>query len=186
MNGEIPVRGDVLLYRGKGLVSRMVKRVTGSPYSHAAWVLSEHAVLESEWTLFGERGGVHVNELHKYDLRRCDFFRLQGVSREELEIVLQEALQHLNDRYDWSLFFALFKEWVKENACFWRWFQNPNKRKLRLRNQRHGWICSELIATPLYRKLEWTFSDRTPYEATTPGDIAESQILGRVRKLKVH
>lgn len=167
----MPSRGDIMLYKGKGFVSRMIKRVTQSPWSHVAWVISPTEVLESEWALFGEKG-VHVNELEKYPKDRICFVRpvLLDFS---IELALEIARTKIGQRYDWSLFFFLFRKWL---VSFLPW-SNPLSR----RNQKHGWICSELVATPLYQACGFQFVDGVRVQEIDPGDIAQGVLDGRVK-----
>lgn len=167
----MPNRGDLLLYKGKGFVSRMVKRVTKSPWSHVAWVISPTEVLESDWTFFGERG-VHVNELEKYPKDRIAFVR-PFLPEESIEAALEIARSKIGQRYDFSLIFTLFRKWL---GSFMPWAGRVNRR-----NQRNGWICSELVATPLFLACGFRFVDDVPVEEIDPGDIMTATLDGRVK-----
>lgn len=149
----------------------MVKRVTRSPWSHVAWVVSPTEVLESEWALFGEKG-VHVNELEKYPKDRICFVR-PNLPEEQIEAALEIARSKVGQRYDWSLFFFLFRKWVRS---FMPWGKT-----VKVRNEKHGWICSELVAGPLYQACGFRFVDDVPVAEIDPGDIAQGTVDGRVK-----
>jgi uncharacterized protein YycO len=144
----------------------MIRRVTKSEWTHAAWVISETEVLESDWN------GVHVNEIEPYKKDRTVFL-LPIVSGTDLEKALEIARSKLGQRYDWSLFLSFLGCWIGSFLMPWR--------KFKVRNRKRGWICSELVATPLFQACGFRFTDDIPVEEVDPGDIAEAMITGRVR-----
>ena len=116
--------GDVLLVEGRTRIGRVIQVLTQSSWSHAAMYLGDallrwggpHA--EAALDRFGPeagrllvesdmREGVRVVPLSAYlpyNLRVC---RPQGLSRPELDRVLEEMLRHLGYRYDRQNIFDL-------------------------------------------------------------------------------
>jgi len=162
----MPKRGDILLVKGRGFVARMIRRVTKADWTHAAWVISETEVLESTFT------GVHVNEIESYPKDRIIAVR-PDVAESDLEKALELARTKLGQRYDFRLFLSLFRAWLWAFVVPWR--------KAKVRNSKRAWICSELVATPLFQVCSFRFNDSVPVEEVDPGDIADAMITGRVR-----
>ena len=154
-------RGDIMLVRGKGFVSHMIRRITRSEWSHVAWVLSEQDLLESDYEVFGEKG-VQIEPVATYANNKKSIIRL-SLLEEYVEKAISIASSKIGHRYDASLFLSLFWRWVLSFVFFWK--------SSTLRNQRHGWICSELVATPLYESCYFRFRDDIPVENIVPEDI---------------
>ncbi|GLH70868.1 hypothetical protein GETHPA_24010 [Geothrix rubra] len=116
--------GDVLLVEGRTRISRVIQVLTQSSWSHAAMYLGDtllrwggphaDAALERFGAEAGRlliesdmREGVRVVPLSTYlayNLRVC---RPQGLSRLELDRVLEEMFRHLGYRYDRQNIFDL-------------------------------------------------------------------------------
>ena len=159
-NQASPKGGDILLYRGKGFVSHMIKIVTKSCFSHAAWYLGDGNLLESDWSLFGKKG-VQVNAIEKYKRDRVTFIRL-NLPEGEVEKAVTLALLKEGQRYDFSLFFSLFRAWLLRILSLGKLGK--------LRDQSHGWICSELVARPLFETSGFSFG-HGPVEEVVPETI---------------
>lgn len=167
----MPKRGDILLYSGEGFVARMIKRVTNSRWSHTGWMISESEVLEADWTL-GQEKGVHINELEKYEPDRRAFVRLD-LPMAQIEVALALAREKIGQRYDFSLLSSLFGAYVVSLLMPWK--------KVRIRNSSRAWICSELVATPLWQACGFRFDPNVPVEEIVPGDIEDAVVAGRAR-----
>ena len=168
-------RGDILLYKGKGFVSHMIRVVTKSKWSHAAWVLDGNQLLESDWELFGKKG-VQIEDMKTYKKKRSAFVRV-NVPEEAVESALNIAMSKLGQRYDFRLFFGLFWQWLKCICCLG--FHKP------VRDSRRGWICSELISIPLHAACKYQFRDDIPVKNTVPGDIWSAIETDRAESLLI-
>ncbi len=109
--------GDVLLVEGRARISRVIQMLTQSSWSHAAMYVGDAALrwggpqAEALLDRYGPgarrlliesdiREGVRAVPLDSYvdhNLRVC---RPRGLTRPELERVLEEMLRHLGIRYD--------------------------------------------------------------------------------------
>jgi hypothetical protein len=158
-----------MLYSGRGFLSRMIRRITGSKWSHAAWVFDKDLLIESDWEFWGAKG-IQFERMDRYPTHRCVFLRPK-VEDAVLDQCVDFAQAKLQERYDWSLFFGIFRAWVSSMVFFWR--------KPKLRNQRHGWICSELIAIPLWKFGAFKFVDEASPEENVPNDIWRGVANGR-------
>jgi hypothetical protein len=116
--------GDVLLVEGRTRISRVIQVLTQSSWSHAGMYLGDTLLrwggpqAEAALDRFGPeagrlliesdmREGVRVVPLSvylAYNLRVC---RPQGLSRSELDRVLEEMFRHLGYRYDRQNIFDL-------------------------------------------------------------------------------
>lgn len=167
-------RGDILLVRGKGFISHMIRFVTASEWNHAAWVLDSVTLLESTFSLFGKRG-VQIGNLSKYDDLNKVFIRPK-LTDEQLDRILQFAFTKIGQTYDVKLIFSIFRRWLFR--VFFLGYPG------RVRHDAHAWICSETIATPAYKIENFKFSDGIPVQQITPGDLWDSVALGKCEKVE--
>lgn len=167
-------RGDILLYDGRGFVAYMIKRVTNSRWSHAAWILDEGHVLESDWELFGQKG-VQVDLVSDYEPDRRVILRVKAPV-ECVQAAVSVAESKIGKKYDFKLFFWLFWRWLKCACAFWR--KDP------VRDSNRAWICSELIAEPLYQVCGFRFVDDVPVGNVVPEDLWRAVELGRAERVE--
>ena len=162
-------KGDVLLYSGRGFLAHMIRVVTKSRWSHAAWVLAEGTLLESDWELFGAKG-VQIEPVKTYPSKRRVLLR-PNLPDAVLEQAVDLALKKAGQKYDWGLFLSLLWNWFLCACTFWR--------KKRGHNRKRAWICSELVATPLFQIAEFRFVDDVPVGNIVPEDLWRSVVNGR-------
>lgn len=157
--------GDVVLVEGKTRISRVIQVLTQSSWSHAAMYLGDallrrggpqadaaldrfgpeatHLLIESDM-----REGVQVLPLSAYlayNLRVC---RPHGLSRPELDRVLEEMLRHLGYRYDQQNVFDLGRYLTPFHLLPARFRRRPLY--LGSSSSREV-ICSALIAKAFYK-----------------------------------
>jgi hypothetical protein len=166
--------GDVLLYRGRSLASRIIRWATGSPYSHAGlavWWNERLMVLEAV------SKGVVVTPLSA-NVRGYHgdvewFTTVDVIEHEERKRIVEVAQRELGKEYDtWRAV------WLGFRVLFGRSLERRNA----LRRERKL-FCSLYVATvynAIGRDLSRDVSDRF----TSPADIARSPILRRVAALK--
>lgn len=162
-------RGDILLYQGKGWIAHIVRLITQSRWSHAAWVLDEHRVLEADWGSRVRKGGVVIRDLRTFDPARRVIVRL-GAPRECVLKAVSWAEKLVGQKYG---FRTLLRFLWRRITC-WNnlWRIKP------LRGSHGGWICSELIARPLYAQ-GWKLNDKIPPENVVPEDIWQAVQSGK-------
>lgn len=88
---EVPC---ILLFRGRGLISRLIRWQTRSVYSHAAIMTRAGTIIEA-W----HRGGVREKNLSDY--RDIDFFVVPDMSPEQWDRAIAFARGQLGKRYDY-------------------------------------------------------------------------------------
>ncbi len=165
--------GDVLLFRGRGLWSWMVKVRTKSVYTHAGVALRIKAngcervsVLEAL-----EPWGVRLHPLDQYVAagESVDWYEVTdpAVNREK---VASFALRQWGLRYAWRQLLWSFSRlaWLARRVL---------RRPLRDVDPER-WFCSELVAAALRHAGAQTDEDLVPI-ATAPGDVARFTCLRR-------
>lgn len=165
---------DVLMYRGRSLESRIIRLVTGAPYSHAGlavWWKGRLMVLEAVGR------GVIVSPLSQnvrhYDGRVDWFTSKEEIPPEDRTAMVEMAQEELGKDYGtWGAIRAglarLFGRAAQEGDSFRR------ERKL---------FCSQYVAQVYNRAgrdLRKGVSDRF----MAPGDVAASPLLVRVGRLR--
>lgn len=115
-------RCRVLLFRGRGVISTLVRWQTRSIYSHAALLLPNGQILES-W----QGAGVRVRSLS--DWSGVDCFRVQGMTGDQWGQALRFAYRQIGAGYD---YISVARFVSRRNA--------PDNGR---------WFCSELVAAAL-------------------------------------
>lgn len=153
--------GDVLLFRGRGPMSRAIRFLTASPYSHVGLVLLfEGRVYCVEAVGKGVRLILMSEAVRQYH-GGIDYYRLHDVTPEQRRGALGFCLQQLGKLYDHAglvRFLAVLALGHKPRA--WR--------------DRY-WFCSELVAAA-YRTRGISLAQERP-AYTSPADLAMSPRL---------
>lgn len=115
-------RCRVLLFRGRGAISTVVRWQTRSVYSHAALLLPDGRILES-W----QGSGVRIRELS--DWSGIDRFRVAGITASQWGRAISFAEDQVGSGYD---YISVLRFVSRRNA--------PENGR---------WFCSELVAAAL-------------------------------------
>lgn len=151
-----PPQGAVLLFRGRGFVSRLIRWQTRSCYSHAALLLPDGRVVES-W----QGAGVRITRLE--DWQDVDVFDVAGMTPAQWERAIAFALRQVGHGYDyWAIVRFISRERMPEN---------------------NRWFCSELVFAAIedggVRLLE-----RIKAWAVSPGELRVSPLL--IQRTRTH
>jgi uncharacterized protein YycO len=151
--------GDVLLFRGCGLLSSLIRRATRSDYSHAGMLFRQGGRL---YCLEAVGSGVRLAPVSRLLAHYPEGVYYCGVDAPEpaREIALEFGFEQLSLRYDvlglvrfaFALFFAAKRRAVESDQ---RWF------------------CSELVAAA-YRAAGFPLTDALPCY-TSPADLINGQ-----------
>ena len=116
------LRPRIALFRGTGVVSRLIRWQTRSEYSHAALVLPDSLdrVVESR-----EFAGVQLRTLTEHEMRAVDYYAIPSMTDEQFEVTLQLAMRELGAPYD-----------------YWSVARFVSHRPARVN---HKWFCSEFV-----------------------------------------
>lgn len=147
--------GDILLHKGKRWTSRIIAKVTGSPYTHVAIVFDTNRVLE-----------IDINkELSLYQIDstlRYEVYRKRGGLTKQEKIKLKRRMTNRQlemKGYDWLKLISL-----GFLAIFKKPFFMDTKNKV---------ICSEIVDM-LYNEIGIDLVPGAIVGHVTPEDIAKS------------
>jgi len=163
--------GDVLLFRGRGLCSRVIELWTGQPYSHAAIVLKQFDVHGSRLCIFEatHHYGVRLYPLERY-LTECarqhcqvDWYPVTSpeVHRDRIAAVFYRA---------WGDSYVNLAQFLVSFGRLTRWLRRRlgGRAGVDLNPSRH--FCSELVAEALEAGDCFPAGVQAPV-LQSPGDI---------------
>ncbi|MBI4368125.1 MAG: hypothetical protein HY588_01885 [Candidatus Omnitrophica bacterium] len=159
---------DILLYKGTGRTSRLIRWKTKSPYSHVA-VVVEPAIYLGIESNTGHQSGVRAFDLRKLDQAAVDLFRIKPASQFQPEKVISFLVAHLGMPYDYRgvLWLGILK------------LLNLKSKSNRFQKDQ-DYFCSELV----YEAFNNAGLDIVPEvdeaDITSPGDIAKSSVLEKI------
>jgi hypothetical protein len=166
--------GDLLCFRGAGLMSGTIRWLTKSAYSHVGIV---YVFEDRRYCLEAVGGGVRlalVSELVKHYEGGIDYFELPNATIEQRNGAISFGFAQLGKLYntDGVLSFLRFL---------------LTGRKGRRRRGRGGnaerWFCSEIV-TEAYGRQNIKFSRRHSSFYTSPSDVAASALVRFVCRIK--
>ena len=157
-------RGDIILTHSNTIIGWLIQKVTRSYWNHSAWALGPDILIEA----LGGKGVIIVNS-SKYNLldqNKTRIIRIKPgeVSEEKLTKALVLAQSKQGSNYDWWLILQLAYLYLFESG------KNNG-----LDDWDSSWICSELIAKPLWLEAGFRFSETVPVENIVPEDIFVSE-----------
>ena len=147
MRADLPYA--VLLFRGRGLISRLIRWQTRSCYSHAALRLPTGQIIEA-WP--GK--GVHLTTLADYT--GVDVFTVPSAARHQWEWAISYARGQVGRGYD---YWGVLRFISRDNL--------PDSER---------WFCSELVFAALHQAGVHLLK-RVPSWAVTPRDLSLSPLL---------
>ncbi len=159
---------DILLYKGTGFVSKLIKWKTSSPYSHVSVIVGAETNLAIESNT-GSQSGVRAVDIRKVKAEDIDIFRVKAGKVFAAEKVISYLVDSLGSKYDipgvfWLGIMKVFN--LKEKA---NQFQKDK-----------DYFCSELV----YEAFNSAGLDIVPEvgeaDITSPGDIARSSVLQKI------
>jgi uncharacterized protein YycO len=166
-NRKLIKNGDILLYEGSGIISRMIRAVTHSQYSHAgiiAWWNKRLMVLEAVGK--GVRTTPLSTNLEHYPGNIVWFSARQALADEARAKIVGFAQQELGKKYArWKAFWlglGLLFHWDKDR-------RDKIKREQKL-------FCSFYVAQA-YNSIGLDLKKNVSDSFMLPQDIAESPLL---------
>lgn len=186
--------GDVLLYRGKSLISRAIRMIGRTPYSHAGmagWINgTEHARLFAyEMHMFAGGTATHLRAHAKLWPRQIDVYHVSDMHVEFKFLNASRTLQGYPQSYDRRAAMAQMADFCEPGVYGWshlwwiallnlpvvRWFAKRSTGD-QLHDGEHPPFCSEAVAFA----IKQSFTDvvpNTPDHFTHPADLARSPLL---------
>jgi uncharacterized protein YycO len=152
---------DILLFRGKRLINKLIEFFTGSSYSHAALCLDEYHIAEADWM------GININHINnnldEFDVYRCN------LTKEQKDKIIEYTKNHLSCKYEYT---ELFR-YVLEKYL-----------KIRLPDSKNKFICSEFVYDAFQHAgvqlLEGDMLTSKVLSVIAPSDLALSPLLEKV------
>ena len=167
---------DILLYKGTGFVSWLIRWGTNSPYSHVAVVVSPEMNFGIESDI-GHQSGVRAFDLRKLKAPIIDVFRLKPEFTNQVnrDAVISLLVDRLGAKYDFLGVIALGFLKVLSFLTGFKTF------RLFSRFQRdRDYFCSEIVYEAFDKGGLDIVPDVDEAENTSPGDIARSDRLEKV------
>lgn len=141
----------VALFRGKGIISALIRWQTWSKYSHAAIVMPDGYIVEAWHT------GPGVRRKLPSSTDGVDIFNIQGLTEDQSAIAEKFALDQIGTKYD---YFGVFRF--------------LNRRKV---GDNGRWFCSELVYAALKNAGVHLLSPDTEPSRVSPGLLGRSPLL---------
>lgn len=166
--------GDILLFKGKGWLSEIIKWKTGSAYSHAglvAWWGERLMVLEAVGA--GVRATPISYNLEKYK-GGIDYFRCtEDISDSVRSGMLNFAQKQLGKEYDLGRLFGFFIKLMR----------NQPLQETETATVPSTFFCSEYVAE-VYEQAGCDLVSTLSSQYTSPDKLANSELLEFVGTLK--
>lgn len=150
--------GDLLLIRGNTWIDKVIKRITGSSYTHVAGVVSPDEAVE---ILPFKR--THYQKLETYT-GRVDVFTCNNLTDDQRRKIVEHAINKIGTKYDYKLVIWEASRYL----LHWIWPYKPGNDSL----------CSTLWADA-YRNAGVNLCPDIIYPS--PGDLGESPIIEKVK-----
>lgn len=141
----------ILLFEGRGFISKLIKFQTRSKWTHAAILMPDGQIVES-W----QGAGVRVKRLKSYV--GVTALGVPRASQQEWEMVIDYALDKVGAKYDYRSV-AQFVTRRKES-----------------RSSKDKWFCSELVFAS-FQHAGINLLKRVEAANVSPGDLALSPML---------
>jgi uncharacterized protein YycO len=97
--------GDVVFVRNSGLLSRTIRRVTDSEWSHVAIYLGEGKVIDTD-----AFRNVSIHDLSEFETFHVK--RYEGLTDQEVREIVSYMVERLNEPYDYWQILGFFLEAV--------------------------------------------------------------------------
>lgn len=130
----------ILLFKGRGTVSSLIRWQTRGKYSHAAFLRPDGRIIESWMT-----EGVRIKKLS--DWSNIDAFDIKDITEEQGILAMNYAQKQVGMKYDW-------------------WGVVRFVSRDSLPDAVHRWFCSELVYHSLSMAGVHLFRDTAAYEVS--------------------
>lgn len=172
MKTEYLLTGDILLYKGKGFISKLIKMSTKSEYSHVAIVLDPENFVGVEAIL----KGVRAFDLRKLDPKDIDVFRVDKalLGKSSFNKTKSFLVDKLGSKYD--KLGVIWLGCLKLFSLFTGGILKPHNKFQKSRD----YFCSELTYLAFAEGNIDIVPEVASSDVTSPGDIAKSSVIEKV------
>lgn len=168
--------GDIILFHGTSIGSRLIQWGTSSFWNHAALV--DYAVDEDIRLIESSGHGVHSSFLKQHGNEEIVVLRVKRATPELAEKVIRKAITLSVDAYDWELIKKLtyWQLVAKIGLLFGRKIQIPYKENDALQ-------CAELVQEAWEAAGIWLLPEQVvPTPAALAASTAVHDVVGIIRK----
>lgn len=125
--------GDVIVVSGSSFISKTIKSIVGSKWTHAAVYVGNGNILEIDWN---SRARIVKNHYFNGELEYVVMRSKEPITKEQRHKLIAAAVAHDNtgNRYDFPLLVSIY---MKKRF--------PNVKLFSSWNMKNHFICSELI-----------------------------------------
>ena len=147
--------GDIILFRKKGFISKIIAFLTKGPFTHAAIIIpyndGDNYVIESDW------GGVQINSLKKkYFRREYVILRHKDINSYFASRIVGFSTNLLGKKYDYAGIIG-----IARNILFGKYNTLDDKNR---------YWCSELVADA-YRSAGLKLDVKEGTHLVSPNDL---------------
>jgi uncharacterized protein YycO len=142
----------ILLFKGKGVISRSIRWQTRGKYSHAAVLLNDDKTIIEAW-----HTGTGVRKKEVKDWSNIDVYYVPGLTKAEAANVLAFLEAQIGKGYD---YFGVLRFLSRRNR------DNPNR-----------WFCSELVVAAFRHAGVQLFHPQVPAWKISPETLSWSPLL---------
>jgi len=155
--------GDILLFRNKTLMSKIIQWGTNSKYSHVAVCANAEMNL-----LIEAQGSVRAADIRT--MNNYDIFRIKAGHRYNLNKVVSFLVSKLNEKYDYAgvIFLGIMKLF-RLNKLANKWQKDRD------------YFCSELVYEA-FKAGGLQIVDKESAGVVSPADIANSDIIEDIKQ----
>jgi Permuted papain-like amidase enzyme, YaeF/YiiX, C92 family len=86
--------GDIVFFKGKSWISKIISRLTGSPYTHVAIALTPDLILEADRFIKVRLRAIEDHEV--YSIKRYE-----DITEEQKELIFAGGISFLGVKYDY-------------------------------------------------------------------------------------
>lgn len=166
-----------MLVEGNSWVSSIIKRLTGSRYSHCGFLF------DNEWTVEADFGGIVSRPASGYPWR-YDLLEIKGLSAGEAEALRFWATQHLGGPYDYGkVLVAGVYLWLRRKLSECKILLQHVSRIQRILDNRQAFYCAEFVWEGL---AHIGIPLQTPRMLAVPGDFVVEPALRLTEKEAPH
>lgn len=100
--------GDVIVVKGNGFISKIIQKVTGSPWTHTALYIGDERIIETNWN---KRAGIMSNpyfEGSKFDYVVLSMKKRMSKETRDLIIKGSNHFDKTGNKYDFLLIISLY------------------------------------------------------------------------------
>lgn len=96
-------------YRGKSLISKLIRWQTFGEYSHVGLLLADESIIEA-WHVGGVLHNPALNTVHTTGTE-VDIYRVRGISPEQAQLAIDYMKSRVGNEYDFRSVFRFVTRW---------------------------------------------------------------------------